>query len=258
MHRSLTIALNTFKETIRDRILYVIFVFAILMCLLSIILGSLSIGNNLKIILDFGLGSINIFGVILSIFIGTSLVFKEIDRKTIYIILSKPIDRWEFILGKFFGLALTLTILVALMSIVFFILLLLYNVSLSQIYLAFVSIIMILVELYLVIAVALLFSSFSSPLLSMVFTGCIWAIGHFNPVMLMLAQYSHSDLLVNLVTFLHYLLPDLSKFNIKNNIDNLDYVLNLTQIGLILGYGALYTSVVLMISVISFEKREFN
>lgn len=257
MDKVLTIALNTFKETIRDRILYVIFVFAILMCLLSLILGSLSIGNNLKIILDFGLGSINIFGVILSIFIGTSLVFKEVDRKTIYIILSKPIDRYEFILGKFVGLSLTLTIIVGLMSIVFMVLLLLYKISFSQLYLTFVSVILILMELYLVIALALLFSSFSTPLLSMVFTGALWFIGHFNPVMLLLAQYANSELVLTLVTFLHYIFPDLSKFNIKNNIDNLDYVINLTQIAFIIAYGVLYTTVVLMISIVSFEKREF-
>ena len=258
MHTISAIALNTFKETIRDRVLYVILLFAVLMCLLAIILGSLSVGNNIKIILDFGLASINIFGVILSIFIGTSLVFKEIDRRTIYIILSKPIDRWEFILGKFFGLSFTLTIIVSLMSAIFLLLLLLYNIPAQQLYLAFVSVVLIMVELYLITAIAILFSSFSTPLLSMVFVGCIWVIGHFNPTMLELAKFANSDIVLNLVTFLHYIFPDLSVFNIKNNIDNLEYVLNLSEVGWKMLYGLFYSATVLMIAILAFNRKEFN
>lgn len=257
MEKITAIALNTFKETIRDRILYVIFVFAVLLCLLSVILGSLSIGNNEKIIIDFGLATINIFGVILAIFIGTSLVFKEIDRRTIYIILSKPIDRWEFILGKFLGLAITLTILIALMSAVFMCILFFYKLTSTQLYLTFVSVCLILLELYMVIAVSILFSSFSTPLLSMVFAGCFWVIGHFNPVMLSLAQFSNSEVIVTMTQVFHYILPDLSILNVKNNIDNMEYVLNLTEVGLKALYAIVYSSILLMITVISFNKKEF-
>jgi ABC-type transport system involved in multi-copper enzyme maturation permease subunit len=258
MDKIITIALNTFKETIRDRILYVILLFAAFMCLLSIILGHLSIGNNVKIILDLGLASINIFGAILAIFIGTSLVFKEIDRRTIYIIITKPINRWEFLLGKFFGLSFTLTVIASLMSAIFLLLLLFYQVSAQQIYLAFVSIVLIMFELYLITAIALMFSCFSTPLLSMAFTACIWIIGHFNPTMLTLAEYANSPLVLNVVTVIHYVLPDLSKLNIKNNIDSMNYVLNLGQIGFAMLYGILYTSVILMISTFAFNRKEFS
>ncbi|MEW5820635.1 MAG: ABC transporter permease subunit [Cyanobacteriota bacterium] len=258
MDKITAIAKNTFKETIRDRILYVILIFAILMCLLAVILGSLSIGNNIKIIIDFGLASINIFGVILAIFIGTSLVFKEIDRRTIYIILSKPIDRWEFLLGKFFGLSFTMTIIVALMSAVFLLMLFVYNIPLNQLYLAFVSVVLILMELYLIVAVSILFSSFSTPLLSMVFASCIWLIGHFNPVMLELANFSNNAMILNLVTLFHYIFPDLSVFNIKNNIDNFEYVINLPDLGLKFLYGIVYTSIILLITMFSFNRKEFN
>lgn len=258
MSKILTIAFNTFKETIRDRILYLLLFFAIVMSFISVVLGSLSIGNNVKIILDLGLGSINVFGVIIAIFVGTSLVFKEIDRRTIYVILSKPIERWEFILGKFFGLVTTITMLVALMSVVFLIILLVYGIPANQVYLAFISILLILMELYLMIAVAILFSCVSTPLLSMVFAFSIWLIGHFNPIMLMLAQYANNPLVVDIVTLFHYILPDLSKFNIKNNIDKVDYVINYAQIGYVTLYGILYTSVILFIAIFSFKRKEFN
>lgn len=252
------IAVNTFKETIRDRVLYAILVFAVFMSLLSIVFGSLSIGNNVKIMLDFGLTSICIFGGILSIFIGTSLVFKEIDRRTIYVILSKPIDRWEFILGKFFGLCITLTLIVALMSVIFMGLLALYNITPSQLYLVFVSIVLIMFELYLITALSILFSSFSTPLLSMVFVGALWVIGHFNPVMLSLAEFARSEYVLQLVTFLHYILPDLSVFNIRNNIDNLEYVLSLTDIFWKVLYGVVYSAIILVIAIFAINRKEFN
>jgi ABC-type transport system involved in multi-copper enzyme maturation permease subunit len=258
MIKIFAIAKNTVKETIRDRILYVLLMFAILMCLVSIILGSLSIGNNLKIILDFGLASITIFGVILAIFIGTSLVFKEIDRRTVYIILTKPIERWEFIIGKFLGLCITLTFIVSLMSVVFIVLLILYKIPGQQLYLTFVSLVLIMLELYLMTAISILFSCFSTPLLSMAFALSIWVIGHFNPLMLMLADYANNSMLITLVTVFHYILPDLSKFNIKNNIDNLNYVIDLARIGYVAVYGILYTTVILLISIFAFNRKEFS
>lgn len=252
------IALNTFKETIRDRILYVILLFAILMSILSIILGSLSIGNNTKIILDLGLGSINIFGVILSIFVGTSLVFKEIDKRTIYVILSKPIERWQFILGKFLGLNLTLTIIIFLMSIVFITLIYLYKASVEEVYLSVISLILIMMEIYLINAVCILFSSFSTPLLSMAYVASVWVIGHFNPVMLTLAKYSTNSLVIKIVTVAHYIFPDLSKFNLKNNIDNLNFVLDYNYLMFTAVYWALYTAIILMVAVFFFNRKEFN
>lgn len=258
MDKVAVIALNTFKETIRDRVLYAILVFSVIMCFLATLLGSLSVGNNIKIILDLGLASINIFGAILAIFIGTSLVFKEVDRRTIYIILSKPLDRWEFILGKFAGLCLTLTLVVAVMSIVFFLILIVYHLTWSQLYLTFVSVMLILLELYLMTALAILFSTFSSPLLSMVFALCIWVIGNFNPVMLELAQFSNSQVVINTVTVLHYVLPDLSNFSIKYNIDNMDFVINLSKLLYTFLYALCYTALVLTVSVLAFNRKEFN
>ncbi len=113
------IALNTFREAIRDRILYLLFFFAAVALVFSRLLAVLTVGDRVKIIKDVGLASISLFGVLMAIMVGTGLVYKEIDKKTIYTLLSKPIQRWQFLLGKFFGLVLTLFIMILAMSLIF-------------------------------------------------------------------------------------------------------------------------------------------
>lgn len=104
------IALNTFRETVRDRVLYAIVIFALIATLAGVIFGQLSVDQDVRVLEDLGLGVISMFGGIIAVFIGTTLVFKEIDRRTIYLIVTKPINRWEFVTGKFLGLALCLLV----------------------------------------------------------------------------------------------------------------------------------------------------
>jgi ABC-type transport system involved in multi-copper enzyme maturation permease subunit len=113
------IALNTFKEAVRDRILYLLLFFAALSILVSRILALLTVGDRAKIIKDVGLASISFFGALMAILIGTGLVYKEIEKRTIFTLISKPMRRHEFLLGKFFGLVLTLLVMLALMSVIF-------------------------------------------------------------------------------------------------------------------------------------------
>jgi hypothetical protein len=112
------IALNTFKEAIRDRILYLLFFFAAIALIFSRLLAVLTVGDRAKIVKDVGLASISIFGVLMAILIGTGLVYKEIDKKTVYTLLSKPIQRWQFLLGKF-SVSSTLFIMTAVMGLIF-------------------------------------------------------------------------------------------------------------------------------------------
>ena len=114
-----TIALNTFKEAIRDRILYLLLFFAALSMIVSRVLAMLTVGDRLKIIKDVGLASMSLFGTLMAILIGTGLVYKEIEKRTIFTLISKPMRRYEFLLGKFFGLVLTLFVILLLMSVIF-------------------------------------------------------------------------------------------------------------------------------------------
>src|SRR5512138_1237065 len=117
IRRVLTIAGNTFRENIRDRILYNLILFALIMILSSLSLGKLTLGNEDKVILDLGLSSISIFGMLIAIFIGIGLVYKELEKRTVYALLAKPVHRYEWILGKYLGLLFTLLVNVAIMTV---------------------------------------------------------------------------------------------------------------------------------------------
>ena len=116
MNKVQAIAMNTFKEAVRDRILYAILVFAIAMIASTYVLATIGAGGGEKIVRDLGLAFISIFGVLIAVFIGIGLVHKEIDRRTIYTIVTKPIHRFQFILGKYLGLSFTLFVNVAIMT----------------------------------------------------------------------------------------------------------------------------------------------
>ncbi len=155
------IAINTFKEVIRDKIFYSLVFFAILLLGASVLLSTLTVGEQSKIIEDLSLSGIEIFGVIIAIFVGIGLVNKELEKKTIYTIISKPIKRWQFLLGKYLGLALTLLSYVAVMTVCYMLVLLAYTDTLP--WQTLIAVLLIYVELLVVTASAILFSTFSTP-----------------------------------------------------------------------------------------------
>src|ERR1043166_559570 len=179
--RTLAIARNAFREAVRDRVLYNLLLFVLLLIAGAIFLGELSAGQESKIIVDLGLSAMLLFGAFIAIFVGVGLVYKEIERRTLYAILSKPIGRGQFLLGKYLGLGLTLLINVAIMGV---------GVSLALTYIhrgwdplvlkIWPAILLIYFELMLLTGVALLFSSFSSPALSALMTFFVFIIGHFS------------------------------------------------------------------------------
>src|SRR5438552_16478980 len=179
--RVAAIARNAFREAVRDRVLYKLVVFALLLIAGAIFLGELSGGQAAKILVDLGLSASLLFGVLIAIFVGVGLVYKELERRTLYAILSKPIGRGEFLLGKYLGLCLTLLVNVIIMG---------AGVSLALIYIRrgwdplaikiWPSIMLIYFELMIITGVALLFSTFSSPALSGLLTFFVFVIGHFS------------------------------------------------------------------------------
>ena len=169
------IALNTFREATRNRVLYVLVLFAVGLMGFSIVLGELSLHEEVRVIKDIGLAGISLVGLVIALFLGVNLLSKELDKKTVYFVIPKPLHRHEFLLGKFLGLAVTLVVLVVLMAAILGMVLAFEGGSHD---LALVRAeILVLCELLLVTAVALLFSSFSSPYLSAMFTGSLWIIG---------------------------------------------------------------------------------
>lgn len=249
------IAINTFKEAIRNKILFTIIFFALLMMGASIILNNVTIGQQAKIIKDMGLASINIFGILIAIFVGIGLVYKEIDKKTIYTIISKPIHRYEFLIGKYLGLVITLITELIFMTMVFFLIILIYENGIQFNLLS--AIFLILIELMVVTSVGIFFSSFSTPILSGLFTLSFYIIGHLTSDLKALGKISENRFTKNITEILYYIIPNLENFNIKADVV---YQLPVSS-GYILWaaiYGMIYITLILFLSVLIFQWRDFK
>jgi ABC-type transport system involved in multi-copper enzyme maturation permease subunit len=248
------IAFNTFKEAIRDRILYLLLFFALICIAFSRLLALLTIGDRVKIIKDVGLASISLFGALMAILIGTGLVYKEIDKKTIYTLLSKPIHRYQFLLGKFFGLILTLFIMLLLMSIIFLALIFFHTFSIE--WQMLIAILYIFLELCLITSVALLFSCFSTPILSSIFTLAFYLIGHTAWGLETLIEKIKPGLGKVLAQGLYHFLPDLENFNFRIEVvHNLPIPASIFLYSTL--YGVFYSLFVLTIAFLIFRKRDF-
>jgi ABC-type transport system involved in multi-copper enzyme maturation permease subunit len=260
----LAIAGNTFRENIRDRILYNLILFAIIMIFSAVALGQLTLGHEDKIIVDLGLSSISIFGMLIAVFIGISLVYKELERRTVYSLLAKPIHRYEFILGKYLGLLCTLFVNVTIMTLGLVLTLASrgggefgsYLRLMPAVYLIFLS-------LALTTALALLFSTFSTPALSAVFTLFFWVAGHFNRDLLDFGRLTESASFRWLCNVLYYLLPNISNFNSidgRNIIQSAAYHQSVDPAAVmwISVYALLYCAVLLLLSIAIFSRRDFK
>lgn len=248
------IALNTLKEAIRDRILYLLLFFAAVCIIFSRLLALLTIGDRIKIIKDVGLSSLSFFGALMAILIGTGLVFKEIDKKTIYTILSKPIHRFQFLLGKFFGLVLTLFIMLSLMSIIYLVLIFFHTFKIE--WEMFIAIFFIFLELCLITSVALLFSCFSTPILSSLFSISFYIIGHSAWGLETLIKKVKPGFGKTLAQILYHLLPDLENFNFKTEIVHHLPIPSTAFLYSTL-YAIFYTLFLLVLALLIFRKKDF-
>lgn len=249
------IAINTFREAVRDKILYSLLAFAVLMILFSVVLGELALGEYSKIVKDFGLASISIFGTLIAVFVGIGLVYKEIEQRTIYTILSKPIHRWQFILGKYAGLALTLAVEVSIMTVALMGLLLVLTGEFQANLL--IAIAFIYLELLLMTAFAVFFSSFSTPTLSAIFTGSIFVIGHLSQDIYTFGSQAEGVWVQRASRALYLLLPNLENFNFKAQMVH-SVAIPPEQLLFALAYGILYTSLVLGGAMIVFTRQDFK
>jgi len=244
----------TFKEAKRDRILYLLFFFAALGIVASRVLAILTVGDRVKIIKDVGLASISLFGVLMAILIGTGLVYKEIDKKTIYTLLAKPLYRAEFILGKFLGLVLTLFVMTGAMALIFLAIVYAHTLKIEGSLL--VAIAYIFLELVLITAVAILFSSFSTPILSSLFALAFYLIGHLSWGLELIIKKMRPGAGKALVRGLAMILPDLENFNFKTEVV---HGLPIPP-GIFLSsflYGVCYTAFILGLAVLIFRRRDF-
>jgi ABC-type transport system involved in multi-copper enzyme maturation permease subunit len=249
----LAIALNTFREAIRDRVLYLLLVFALILIGTSRLLSLLTVGDEEKIIKDVGLGAISLFGVLTAVFVGVSLVFKEIERRTIYTLLANPVRRWQFLSGKFVGLLAVLTMNVGLMSLALISILILRGESPWSL---LPALLLILVELAVITAFALLFSSLTNPILAAVWTFAVYVAGHLAWSLQLLKEKVPEGAARVACDVVYWLMPNLSRLNIKAEVVH-DLPLPAGFIPLAVLYGAAYSLVVLLLACWVFERKDF-
>ena len=209
------VAVNTFREAVRDRVLYNLIFFALLMIGSAILVGQISIGINRMVIINLGLTAISLFGLVMAIFIGVSLVSKEIEKRTLYSLLAKPVHRWQFLAGKYAGLLLTLVVnttfmMIGLLAALYYVGRPFERGDLTVL----VAVYFILLELALVTAIAMLFSCYSSPMLSTLFTLGIYITGVFAADIKRFGDLSNSKGIEYLTRLVYYLVPNFHNFNV--------------------------------------------
>lgn len=250
-----SIASNVFREVIRDRVLYLIGLYALTILFAVRFIPELAASTENKIILDIGLGTMGILGLIVTIFVSTGLVNKEIEKRTVYVLVAKPITRTELIIGKHLGLSAVLAVLIGTMTI-FLMIILSYNripyyptnILLSGLFMW--------LELSLITAVGILFGVFTSSLLATLLTIGVYLMGNASRDLITLGKLTQNVDLERMMTGLYLILPDLARLNLKN--DAIYGVLpSLPNLAINFGYGIIYIILLLTISTMVFSRREF-
>lgn len=252
------IALNTFRESVRDRVLYNLVLFVSLIVVAAVVMGRVAVGQEAKIIVDVGLSATSVFGLLIAIFIGIGLVSKEIEKRTVAVILSKPLRRSEFILGKYCGLCLTLLVNTAAMATTVMLALMYVKGGLDAMqWKLWPAAYLIFLELAIITAVALLFSCFSSPALSALFTLLLFLIGRWSPDLRLFAESANSAVTRFVCRALYHLLPNLANFNFINEAAYGQTVPARSLVGNTV-YAVCYVAALLAASVLIFERRNFK
>lgn len=258
MRRAAAVALNTFREAVRDRVLYNLVFFALLMIVSAIFVGEISIGVEEMVIKSLGLSAISVIGLLIAVFIGVGLVSKEMDKRTLYALLAKPVRRWEFLLGKFGGLVLTLAVNAMAMAVGLLAAVLYVKRHLESFdAILLVAIYFILLKLMLVVALAMLFSCYSTPLLAILYTMALYIAGLFVENIRTFHSTTTGAGPSPLMVVLSYLLPNFENFNVMAAAAHGRAI----PASLILqntAYAAVYCAIVLLVAVAVFSKRNLK
>ena len=249
------IAANSFREVIRDRILYFIGFFALLMAFAWRLLPEIAVGTHQKIFLDLGLAAIGLLGVMVAVFVGTGLINKEIDKRTILVLIPKPLSRAEFILGKHLGLSGVLAVMLGVMLVIYLLMLLGMKVSFQALPLI-VSVFYLGLELILIAAVAIAFGVFTSSILATLMTFGVYLMGHISKDLIQLGIISKNPNILAITKNIYLILPDLERLNFRNEavyglLPSADVLIANAL------YSLVYTGLLLGISILIFSRRQF-
>ena len=262
------IAINGFREAVRDKVMYSLVAFAVVLIGASFILGELTAGRDLKIMKDLGLSAIGLFGLFMAIFIGIGLVSKEVEKRSVYALLAKPIRRSELVLGKYLGLVLTLVVNIGVMTAALYLVLGYLGWQENEFAkkawetplfdpVMLVAVGLTLVQLMMVTAVAVFFSTFSTPILSAALTFAVWVAGYFSADLRNFDQVVDSRPAQLLARGLYYLLPNFGPFDITAQVVH-GLPVSARYVTVTVAYGLTYIAILLVISMTIFSRRDFK
>ena len=251
--RVLAVAHNTFRETVRDKVLYVLWFFAAVTVFGSKALGWISVGQDIKIVKDICLAAMSVFGALIAIFVGASLVYKEVDKRTIYTIISRPMHRYEFILGKYLGLVTLIALVTSVMTIVASVYIAFLGGTLDRVF--YEAVLLIFWELLLVTALAVLVSTVTSPILGAIIVFSLYVAGHATGILIDLPPHFEGAWAEKVMHALYYIIPNLSNFNIRPEAANGVPVAG-TYILWAMVYGVIYTAMLLFLAAVAFEDKD--
>jgi ABC-type transport system involved in multi-copper enzyme maturation permease subunit len=261
MGKVITIGLNTFREAVRNKVLYSLLFFALVLIVGSLAFGRLSVHEEVRLTFDLGLGGMSLFSIIIAIFVGVNLLYKELERKTVYSLLPKPVHRYQFVLGKYLGMVLTLAVQIAIMTLVLMGVVALQGGELTLALFKMVALIFL--EVMVVTAVAVLFSSFSTPFLSGMFTAGIFLLGRSVDDILAAANKLESSGVAWLLEFLGRVVPNLRLFFTTGTERGGAYASihaafpDWGYVAMASGYAAIYIALTLLLAMLLFARRDF-
>jgi ABC-type transport system involved in multi-copper enzyme maturation permease subunit len=254
--RIFAVAGNTVREAVRNRVLYTLVAFALVLIGSSILLSNLSYVEQGRILQDLAFASARLFGVVIAIAVGINLIYKEVERRTIYTVLAKPISRTEFLVGKYLGLVATIWMQVLVMMAAFAAVSLADETSFGWSHAAAFGLLG--MELALVVAVATFFSAFTTPMLAALFTTGIWVAGNLTRDLMELARQTDVAYIVGFAKGLHQVLPDIAVFNLSLKASHGLPIDPGPEVMAPLAYGAAYVVAILLLASLVFQRRDFR
>jgi len=251
------LAKNVFQEVIRDRILYIIGFYALILAVAFSALPEFAAATEDKIFLDFGMAAMNAIALIVTIFVGTGLVNKEIEKRTILVLIAKPVSRGEIIVGKYLGLSAVVAVMIATMTAIYLLFLQFGNITHPTVSILIAAIFLFL-QLSLITAVAIAFGVFTASLVATILTFAVYLMGNITQDLVQLGRLSRNVGIERLTQGLFLVLPDLSRLDLKNQaIYGLQALPETTALIINAGYSLLYSAMLLAIAVFVFSRREF-
>jgi ABC-type transport system involved in multi-copper enzyme maturation permease subunit len=249
------IAVNTFREAIRDRILYLFIGFAIIMVISTKLFGMLTVGDESKIVKDIGLAAMQFFSMLIAVMMSMLLISREVDNRTVFNILSKPVRRWQFILGKYLGLVAIVAVNLLLITLVLVVMVLIYTGQFDPmlVFAAFMT----MLEMSVVAAFATLFAVLTRPILGSLMTLAMFIVGHTSADLWMLTRHLPGTFTRAVITVVYYLVPNLERFNFKTEVVH-DLPIHLAAVGWAVVYASAFVAVLLFLAALRFQTKDLK